>query len=93
MLSLSTTVAAYGGIGFLGGAVINRPVYGIGYGISSALMAIALGVLFGPTGYYACLGLQTIHFVAKVGNHSQALAQIPQNQCFLFGVDIFCIDK
>lgn len=66
-LSLATTIGIYSGIGLLGGFTIDRPIYGISYGITSAVMTVAFRALFGPTGYYLMTKTQVITFIAKIG--------------------------
>lgn len=77
MLSLTATTGVYAALGLLGGFAINRPAYGVGYGIGSAIMTIAMGILFGPTGYYVSIGIQIIVLVAKVAKIAEE-AQIEQ---------------
>ena len=64
------------GVGFLGGLAIERPAYGVGYGLSNAVMTVVLGTLFGSAGYYVSIGIQTLVLTANIGRFAQAHSQI-----------------
>lgn len=89
MLSVSAIMGVFcvcGNIGCLVGFAVKRPASGFVCGIGAAIMTVALGILFGPVGYCASIGLQVLSLSLVLGirhKRKRDLQQYLQEDLFL----------
>lgn len=54
------------GIGLLGGLAIDRPGYGVGYGLGASTITLVASAVFGTVGYYVASGVIGIDLLTRM---------------------------